>query len=458
MSSDIPPAEQMIEHSVNLYKVLLTIFLVLLNGFFVAAEFAIVKVRTSQLSTAKGASARLLNTAKTVTNNLDNYLAATQLGVTLASLGLGWVGEDVMTGIVQKLFHFFNISLSTPAANKWAIVLAFFIITVLHIVFGELAPKSIAIRKASPTTLAVALPLRAFFFVFRPFIWLLNSMANIVLKILGIDPVKEQDIHTEEEIKMIISESEEGGEIEDSERELINNVFDFDSSRVRDILTHRKDIVALDIDMSYEEIIQKVIDEGYSRYPVYKESLNDLIGIVTVKDILQFVSSGKTEDIHKILRPVFYIPDSMKLKDLLRSFQKDHLQIAVVTDEYGDIAGIVTMEDVLEELVGDIQDEHDAEQPIVLQQSDGSFIVESHETIDDINEFLPKPLPILDEEYSTLSGLITYEHGSVPVEGEVLHYCGYEITILKMYRSSVEKVRMRLLPEEEKAADDNTNK
>ncbi|HEY0298878.1 MAG TPA: hemolysin family protein [Arachidicoccus sp.] len=449
MISDIPPAE----HSVELYKIILTIFLVLLNGFFVAAEFAIVKVRTSQLNTTKGVPANVISAAKKVTNSLDNYLAATQLGVTLASLGLGWVGEDVMTGIVQKIFLLFHATISTPGAEKWAIVLAFALITVLHIVFGELAPKSIAIRKAASTTLLIALPLRVFYFIFRPFIFLLNAMANIVLKIFGIDPVREQDIHTEEEIKLIISESEEGGEIEDSERELINNVFDFDSSRVRDILTHRKDIVALDLDMDYDELIKKVISEGYSRYPVYRESMNDLIGIITVKDILQFVSEGKIGDVKKILRPVFYIPDSMKLNDLLRSFQKDHLQMAVVTDEYGDIAGIVTMEDVLEELVGDIQDEHDAEQPIVEQQHDGSYIVQAHENIDDINEFLPTELPIIDD-YSSLSGLITYEHGSVPVEGEVLHYCGYEFTILKMYRSSVEKVRMRLLPEEQQ----NNNK
>ncbi|MGF7232414.1 hemolysin family protein [Arachidicoccus sp.] len=450
MIADIPPAE----HTAEIYKVFLTIFLVLLNGFFVAAEFAIVKVRSSQITSTKGVSPKLINVAKTVTSNLDNYLAATQLGITLASLGLGWVGESVMTAYVQKLFLLFNFPIAATSADKIAIVIAFILITILHIVFGELAPKSIAIRKAAPTTLLVALPLRAFYFVFRPFIFLLNTLANFVLRILGVDPIKDQDIHTEEEIKMIISESEEGGEIEDSERELINNVFDFDSSRVRDILTHRKDIVALDIDVSFDEIVKTVVEEGYSRYPVYRETLNDLVGILTIKDILQFVNAGKSGEIKKILRPVFYIPDSMKIKDLLRSFQKDHLQIAVVTDEYGDIAGIVTMEDILEELVGDIQDEHDAEQPIVEVQIDGSFLVQSHETIEDINEFLPLKLPEIDD-YSTLSGLITYQHGSVPVEGEVLHSDGYEITILKMYRSSVEKVRMRLLPKENEVSKEN---
>jgi CBS domain containing-hemolysin-like protein len=448
MISDIPPAE----HTVELYKIIFTIFLVLLNGFFVSAEFAIVKVRASQLNSTKGAPEKLLNTAKIVTSNLDNYLAATQLGVTLASLGLGWIGEEVMTNTVRKIFALFSVNLSTPTAGKAAIVLAFILITILHIVFGELAPKSVAIRKATATTLAVSMPLRIFYFIFRPFIFLLNFMANIVLKIIGINPVKDQDdIHSEEEIKMIITESEEGGAIEDSERELINNVFDFDSSRVRNIITHRKDVVAVDIDLGVNEMVNKMVNEGYSRYPVYHDNPNDLIGVITVKDILQFVNEGKKGDIKKMLRPVFYVPDGMKLNDLLRTFQKDHLQIAVVTDEYGDIAGIVTMEDVLEELVGEIQDEHDAEQPIVVPQPDGTYIVESHKNIDDINEFLPKPLPLKDD-YSTLSGLITYEHGSAPEEGETLHYCGYEITVLKIYRSSVEKVKLRLLEEENKEA------
>ena len=449
MISDIPPSSG----SVDIFKIILTIFLVLLNGFFVAAEFAIVKVRSSQITTTKGASPKLVETARIVTNNLDNYLAATQLGVTLASLGLGWVGESVMTSVVVKFFHLFSVDLSTPTASKIAIILAFVLITILHIVFGELAPKSIAIRKAPQTTLLVSVPLRVFSFIFRPFILLLNAMANLILKLLGIPPVKEQDIHTEEEIKMIISESEEGGAIEDSEMELINNVFDFDSRRVREILTHRKDIVALDIDASFDDIVNTVVEEGYSRYPVYKDTLNELVGILTVKDILQFVNAGKTRDIKKILRPVFYIPDSMKIKDILKSFQKDHLQLAVVTDEYGDLAGIVTMEDILEELVGDIQDEHDAEMPIVEQQPDGSFLVQSHETLEDINEFLPMEFPVNDDDYSTLSGLITFKHGSVPVEGEVLQLDGYEITILKMFRSSVEKVRLRLLPPTDNVSD-----
>ncbi len=451
MISDIPPSSSLLSifatESVSGWKIAFTIFLVLLNGFFVAAEFAIVKVRSSQIS-GSDASPKVMKAAKIVTNNLDNYLAATQLGITIASLGLGWVGESVMEGLLVQGFSYVPALYNFFDPYKIAAPVGFIIITILHIVFGELAPKSIAIRKSAPTTMAVAIPLRIFYFIFKPAIYVMNGFANFILKIIGITPLKEQDIHTEEEIKLIITESEEGGAIEDSERELINNVFDFDSRRVKDILTHRKDLVSFSVDTPFEELTKEVIEEGYSRYPIYEKSPSDLIGILNIKDVLKYYQQNEALDVRKLLRPVFYIPETMKIKDLLKAFQKDHVQLAVVTDEYGDIAGIVTMEDILEELVGDIQDEHDTELPIVEKQSDDSYVVDAHETLEDINEFLPSPLPE-EEEYNTLSGLITYEHGSVPVEGEVLILEGYEMIILKMYRSSVEKVRMRLLSEEE---------
>ncbi|MDR0793056.1 MAG: hemolysin family protein, partial [Chitinophagaceae bacterium] len=319
-----------------------------------------------------------------------------------------------------------------------------------HIVFGELAPKSVAIRKAVPTTLMVAFPLRIFYFIFKPFIKLLNGFANLVLRAIGVDPIQEQDIHTEEEIKMIITESEEGGAIEETERTLIQNVFDFDDRRLKDVYTHRKDVVAIDINASFEKIVHTVVKEGYSRYPVYEESEDDLKGILSMKDILPYILEKKETDIRALLRPVVYVPEGLKIKDLLRKFQKDHVQMAIVTDEYGEISGLVTMEDILEELVGDIQDEHDAEQPIVEAQNDNTFIVNAHENLDDVNKLLPVALPG-SEEYSTISGLITYQNETVPEVGELLRIGNYEVTILSLYRSSVEKVKMRLLIEKEES-------
>ncbi|RBL91298.1 hemolysin family protein [Chitinophaga flava] len=426
-----------------LLQVFLTFFLVLLNGFFVAAEFAIVKVRSSQIN-SKGGLTRASTAAKHILSNLDGYLAATQLGITLASLGLGWVGESVVTTLILRLMETLHISITETAAHSIAIPVAFLTITILHIVFGELAPKSMAIRKPLPTTLAVALPLRFFFVIFRPFIWLLNGLANSILRLVGLTPVGESEIHSEEELKLIISESQEGGAIEETERELIQNVFEFDDSRVKEILTHRKDISALDISQPFQQLVDQVIKDGYSRYPVYSNSLDELKGVIYTKDLVRGVLEKTLNNIQDILKPCFYVPDSMKIKDLLRTFQSQRLQMAVVTNEFGDTEGIVTMEDILEELVGDIQDEHDQETPIVEKKEENIYLVDAHEYLADINELLPVPLPE-SEHYETLSGLINYTHGNIPREGDVLIIENYEVLILKMFRSSVEKARLKLI-------------
>lgn len=426
-----------------LLQVFLTCFLVLLNGFFVAAEFAIVKVRSSQIN-SKGGLSRATAAAKHILGNLDGYLAATQLGITLASLGLGWVGESVVTTLILRLMDTLHIRMAESTAHNIAIPIAFLTITILHIVFGELAPKSMAIRKPLPTTLTVALPLRFFFVIFRPFIWLLNGLANSILRLIGLAPAGESEIHSEEELKLIISESQEGGAIEETERELIQNVFEFDDSRVKEILTHRKDISALDITKPFEELIDQVIKDGYSRYPVYSNTLDELKGVIYTKDLVKGVLEKTLTSIQDILKPCFYVPDSMKIKDLLRTFQSQRLQMAVVTNEFGDTEGIVTMEDILEELVGDIQDEHDQETPIVEKKDENTYLVDAHEYIADINELLPAPLPE-SEHYETLSGLINYIHGNIPKEGEVLVIDNYEVLILKMFRSSVEKARLKLI-------------
>lgn len=429
-------------------QIFLTIFLVLLNGFFVAAEFAIVKVRATQISGLKGPKNVLL-AARSVTNNLDGYLAATQLGITLASLGLGWVGEEVMTEIILKTMAGFHLQMSENTAHKISVPVAFAAITILHIVFGELAPKSIAIRKAASTTLVVAVPLRIFYFVFKPFIWVLNSLANVIMRIIGIPPMKENEIHSEEELKLIISESQEGGAIEETERELIHNVFDFDDRRVKEILRHRKDIVCLKAESTFEELYDTAITDGYSRYPVCQNnSIDDLVGVLYTKDLVRSMHEKSTSSFKALLRPIFYVPESMKIKDLMRNFQSKRQQLAIVTNEFGDTVGLVSMEDILEELVGDIQDEHDQEQPIVVEQENNTYLVNAHEHIQDINKHLPHSLPE-SEDYETLAGLIAYHYGTIPTEGEIFHIEGYEVTIKKMFKSSVEKAILRWLEEGE---------
>lgn len=431
---------------------ILTLFLVFLNGFFVAAEFAIVKVRSSQIDIAK-VSQSLSRTAKNIVNNLDAYLAATQLGITLASLGLGWVGEEVMTEVILRFFGLFDIAMNEAVAHRAAVPVAFFIITVLHIVFGELAPKSLAIRFPANTTFAIAWPLRVFYFIFRPVIWLMNGLANLLLRIVGIKPLHGNEIHSEEELKMIITESHEGGAIEETERELIQNVFDFDDRRVWDILTVKKNITVVPGHLTVEQAMDFAIREGYSRYPVIGTDINDIKGIIYTKDLMRSIMESDANQHKSILplcRKAYFIPASKKIKDLLKEFQKKHIHMAIVTDEVGDVSGIVSMEDILEELVGEIQDEYDNEKPIVERTLSGSYIVDAHHTLVDINKLLPHKFAE-NENYETLAGLIAYHHQQELKVNEQMELQRYLIRILKIYNNSAEKVELTLQLEEEEA-------
>lgn len=431
--------------------IFITLFLVLLNGFFVAAEFAIVKVRTSQIEVQPNISKNLSKTAKSIVSNLDAYLAATQLGITLASLGLGWVGEDVMSEIIMKVVYGFNATITEATAHKIAIPIAFAIITILHIIFGELAPKSLAIRYPTATTFAVAWPLRVFYFVFRPFIWGLNTIANLILKIFGIKPIHGSEIHSEEELKMIISESQQGGAIEQTERELIQNVFDFDDRRVSDIQTLRKNITGLDINLSVKEAIDFAIKEGYSRYPVFEETIDDIKGIVYTKDLMStMVSNPGATSIRPLIRKACFVTENKKIKDLLKDLQSRRMQMAIVTNEIGEVSGIATMEDILEELVGEIQDEYDNEKPYVEKTGEDTYLVSAHRKLSDINKYLPYRFEE-DEHYETLAGYIADNHPDELKENDKLQMNGYEITIIKMYRNSTELVALKVSQQADEA-------
>lgn len=421
-------------------EIFITLFLVFLNGFFVAAEFAIVKVRSSQIALEKGTLSK--EAAKVVVNNLDGFLAATQLGITLASLGLGWVGEDVVSQLVLSAMHSMGVNLSEAAAHSIALPVAFFILTVMHIVFGELAPKSIAIRYPASTTLRVSIALRVFYFVFRPFIWLLNGFANLILKMFGIKPMSEMEIHSEEELKLIIAESEEGGAIETSERELIQNVFDFDNRVARQVMVPRVKMSMIKADTSIAEAVNIMLKEGYSRYPLYETSKDEIIGVVHTKDIVSVHILNNGKGLKDIMRPVHFIPETKPIDVLLRDFQRTKAQMAFVVSEFGGIIGLVTLEDILEELVGEIQDEHDQEQQIVVPVDKQTYHIAAQSSLHDINKLLEVPFPE-SEEYETLAGLITYERPNLK-EGDEFVLFNYKIKIIKITQTLPEQVEVKL--------------
>lgn len=428
-----------------LIDLLITLLLVFLNGFFVAAEFALVKVRSSQVDLKAQKGSKRAKMAKTLIEKLDAYLSATQLGITLASLALGWIGERVVAEMVISIFHNFGTTLDSDTVHSISIPIAFTAITFMHITFGEQIPKMMGIKFPLETTLLIAWPMRAFYFVFGPFIWLLNKSSNVILRLFGIQSLSEE-VHTEEELRMILTESEEGGAIKPSENELIQNVFDFDDRIVKQILVPTNRVAAIDIESGRDEIIKQIIDEGFSRMPVYLGDINNIIGIVHSKDLLKSVLENKYKTIKEIMRPVHFVPESMKINELLRDFQKHHIQMAVVTNEFGSTAGVITMEDIIEELVGEIQDEHDEEKPNVEQKSDTEFIVNAQSSIVDVNNILPLALPE-DPHYETVSGYVNFIFGRIPAVNDKRKKDGYEITILKRNRQSVDSIRLKVLAE-----------
>ena len=421
-----------------------TFLLVVLNGFFVAAEFALVKVRGSQLDIKVQKGSTRAKLAKSLLDKLDAYLSATQLGITLASLALGAVGETTISEIVIRSFEKSGWEVNPLTVHSISLPIALTLLTFFHVTIGEQIPKMIGIKYSMDTILFISWPIKIFYVVFSPFIWLLNKSSNLILLIIGIKRVGDDDVHTEEELRLILTESEEGGAIKPSENELIQNVFDFDDRLVKQIMVPQNRVSALDVEMGRNEMIKRVIDEGYSRLPVYLGDIDNVIGVVHSKDLLKAVIDNKFKTIRDIMRPAHFIPESMHVNNLLKDFQKLHIQMAIVTNEFGATAGVVTMEDIIEELVGEIQDEHDEEKPNVEKKSETEYIINAHSSISDVNAALPMSLPE-NPKYETVSGLINFLWGRIPAVNEKRQYDGYEITILQRKKQTVETVKLRVL-------------
>src|ERR1700761_3025176 len=303
--------------TVNYFYLFLTALLVLLNGFFTAAEFALVRVRGSQIELKVKTGSRVAKITRSIMNNLDGYLAATQLGITIASLGLGVIGEGVFTAIMLNFFNSIGVTITSIIVINTSRVIAFLVITFLSIVFGELAPKNIAIQRSVRTALAVSTPLRLFFVVFRPVIWVLNRLAGVILKLLGIKEFEGEAHHSSEELQLLLDQGKETGALDSAEHELIQNVFDFNERVVKNIMVPRTKIFGIEIDTDQNEAIDELIGEGYSRVPVYEETIDKIVGIVHAKDILPLIARKMTFQLKDIIRKPYFVPETKKINDLM---------------------------------------------------------------------------------------------------------------------------------------------
>src|SRR3954451_18334075 len=434
-----------------LTKLGVIVLLVALNGFFVAAEFALVKIRGSQLEALAAEGNKRAGTAQVVTSNLDAYLSACQLGITLASLGLGWVGEPFLAQVLRPVVALAGIH-SPTVITSISFILAFSVITFLHIVLGEQAPKILAIRKALPTTLLVSAPLRFFYVIFRPAIWFLNASSNWVLRnILKLEPATESELsHSEEELRLILDESEKSDEVSSLGRDILVNALDMRRRVVRDIMTPRGEVVYLDVEETFDENVKKALESRHTRFPLCRAHLDNTIGLIHIKELVPMMRDPQP-DLMRIRRDVHSVPEMMQLEKLLNLFLTKHAHLAVVVDEYGGTVGMVTLENVLEELVGDIQDEFDTEKEEFREINENEFAIDGAVGLYELHDMAGLELESAD--VSTIGGYVTHLLGHLPEQGESVRIENYCVTITKSDGRRVEELHFRKLAEAELEAD-----
>ncbi|MHB1327588.1 MAG: hemolysin family protein [Gemmatimonadales bacterium] len=413
--------------------------LVLANAFFVAAEFALVGARKTRLEELSRTGDRKAILAYRAVQSLDRYISATQLGITLSSLGLGWIGEPALAHLIEGLFTFLPTAIQPVAVHTVAVAIAFSIISVLHIVLGELMPKAVALLFPEEVSRWTAGPLMAFAWVMTVPIRILNGSANALLRLLRVRrPSEHARVHSAEEIRMLVEQSEVGGQVSREDARLIEGVFEFTEKTAQDVMTPRTEIVALEASLTVDQAAGIVAAAGRSRYPVHHDSLDEIVGITHAKDILKALRENPSQPIQSISRSPHLVPGTREVEDVLADMKRLKVHMAIVLDEFGGTAGLITMEDLLEEIVGPIFDEHDlVEQP--LDTADAPLI-DGAMPIDEFNEAYQAELD--DADYTTLGGLLFGELGRLPVPGDRISLAGLTFEITAMEGRRVKAVRL----------------
>ena len=415
----------------------IALLLVLANGFFVAAEYSFVRVRGTQLQElAKAGSARAKLGAH-ISSRLDTYISAAQLGVTLASLAIGWIGEPAVAALVEPLFRW----LPEPVFHVIAFLLAFGAITYVHIVVGELAPKYLALQRAVQLALLCAYPLDLFYRVMFPFIWFVNNSANSLLRWIGIKPRADLNVHSDEELKMLIAASARQGVLQESERVIVGNALDFADTLVRQVMVPRTEIVAVPEELDLVGLVAMARQHRLSRFPVYRDHHDHIGGVVHVKDLVGVDRMSKAKA-HDIMRRVPAIPETLRLDQALAEFRRQHAQLAIVIDEYGGTAGLVTLEDVLEELVGEVGDEFEKDaQPPIREEAPGVYLVDGLVGLAELRERLR--LELNDEPYDTIGGMVFGRLGRLAQVGDTIEVEGYRFQVTGVDGRRVSQVRVQ---------------
>ncbi len=427
------------------FRILLVIILVLLNGYFVASEFALVavrKTRIAELARKNNLRAKALHGAL---KNLDNYISSTQLGITIASLALGWIGEPAIAHVLEPLFSFLPENAAFFTAHTAAVIIAFSIITILHIVIGELVPKSIALQLPEKTSLLVITPLILFTKIFHPLIWVLNGAGQIVLKTMGLHmPSGTQLVHSEEEIRMLLTQSASEGAIPSKEVEMVNNVFQLGDTAVKYVMVPRIEILAFNSTSTLVDVIKIIDKHPHSRFPVYENTIDNIIGFVHIKDIYRemLINNHITRLTElEITRAILTVPEIKKIDSVLSQMRKKRIHMAVVNDEFGGTSGIVTLEDIIESLVGEIEDEFDETIVNIERKKDGSYQINGHTLLADIQEKFH--LPLKGQGYTTIAGLVFGLLGHEPRIGDTVQIGNLILSVEQLDKNRIKTLRLK---------------
>ncbi|MGH2977612.1 MAG: hemolysin family protein [Gaiellaceae bacterium] len=418
-----------------LFELIGVAVLILLNAFFVAAEYGLVTARRTRIIELQHQGNRRARDVLRITADPGRFIAAMQLGVTLTSLAIGALGENTLS---REFKHWMAAIL--------AIILAYAILSFFHVVFGELVPKGAALGHAEGTALWVSAPVRAFFVVFGPVIWVLRRATELILQGLGLEPPgAEREVHSEAELRMLVSRSTQQGQIEEGEREMIDKVFVFGDKDVADVMVARPDVVAVSIELPPEEALAVVLESPYTRYPVYRESLDDIVGVLHVRDLFSAIHDRGLAgvDLEGLLRPAYVVPETKDLASLLQEFRRTNQHFAVVVDEYGAMVGIATLEDLLEEIVGEIEDEFDVPEEPVEQVGEDTYRIDGMFSIDDFNERFGTELP--EEDFHTIAGFVFGQLGRAPEPGDDVSYDGMRFDVLEVEGNRIERIAVTFL-------------
>lgn len=437
------------------FNLLIIAGLLFLNGFFVAAEFALVgvrKTRIQQLANEGNFSAKL---ALDGVNNIDKYIAAVQLGITIASLGIGWVGESTLATLIKPIFDFLPTKGAVVATHTLSVTIAFTVITVLHVVVGELMPKSIALQYPEKTTLWVSKPMYLVTKIFSPFIFLLNGFGNLLLKICRIQPSNGHgNEHTSEELNMLIDASCKGGMLNAKEAEMLQNVFKFADLTAMQVMVPRPNMVALPINATQQEINNIIIANQYTRYPVYENDIDNIVGFVHLKDIYPILAKGENVNLSLLRRDAFRIPETMQIDVLASEFQKNHFQMAIVIDEFGGTSGLVTYEDVMEEVFGEVQDEFDDEESIEVKKlSNDKYEVCGLMRIDEFCEYFN--IKVDDEDVQTVGGYVVKILGKIAEENDTVEDDCFKYRVTKVDVTRIDKLEVIALKSKDNLLEKN---